>query len=243
MKKITFLLLILVSCSGIYPSDEEITVTNYGTFTVTGLYKSVYTGYIGLVYNTVRNATEGDGAEANTEYGSTVSWEDFYFSNHIARIGMIFDISTLPDNIVVDSIQVKVYCNYVDWGAGENLGAVLYFSDAITCTQDDLTNYATVVGSNAGLPLFRMLDYIESIDVGYQTFTTDRIPYSGVYGDNYASFGLGCYQYDYISEAPPWFVSPSANWNLFTTTNKPQLIIYYSSFTPAPKKIKIIGVI
>jgi hypothetical protein len=244
MKKLAFVLLIMMSCSGIFPEKEIIIESNYSSpLTITGLYKSINSGLVGLLYDNIRNAINGEEADANTEYGITSSWEDFYLSNHIARIGMIFDISSLPENIVIDSIQVKVYCTAAHWDGGDNLGAVLYSADAITCIQDDLSNYATAVGSNAGLPVFKELDIIENIAVGYQTFTAYNLPISGIYGDNYASFGLGCYQYDYIFESPPWFVSSFIDWYLFSATNQPQLIIYYSGFTPAPKKIKIIEVI
>jgi hypothetical protein len=236
MKKLIFILLCFVSCSGIeYP-------VYYSSVTVTGLYKSIETGNNGLIYSTARGATSGTFADANTAFGITTV-QNILGVKTFLRIGFMFDISTLPSEVVLDSATVKVYCLDVVLDGGDNLGVALYDADAINCTADDLTNYAKSVGSNAGLPTWRMIAYKPSVAVGYQTFTIAYLPTSGVYGSQFVAFGLGSYKYDYVSETPPLVRYPNVYWNLFSETNRPEITIYYHSLTAATKKIKIIGII
>ena len=229
MKKLFFILLL----SGQLMAQSPVTIT--------GLYKSCLVKKSEYGWDVSRNAGEGSANIANSEYG-TIRVDRYIYSYIILyRVGLIFDVTTVPYGSVIDSVFLKLYVTNSE--AYDDLGLVVYDAYTIKCEADYLTDYSHVVGVVTGTntPNFQIMDYKESISTGYQTFKLSGLRMSLWYGNNYVCYGLGSYHWDYLDHQPLG-INNNITINLFTVTDKPELKIYYHSQTSTPKKIKIITI-
>ena len=250
MKKVAILLLALVSCSGTYLPDDDFTgiTPNWSDGvspdTITGLYLASYAsrsttetwGWSALRVTTTStfNLTVNLATPSYVRISSTWYTGDI---RTIIRSGIIFDASTVPDDVMIDSVKLKLYHHE----SGGTFGTAIYSAPYLRCTDTD-RDWMTKIGG-ALSPTYRIITYSSSTTDGWHTYSVNSLPKSLVYGDNYISYGIGEYLFDYIGSDP--YPSGGGGGKIDVgTSNTPQLIIYYSDIpTPSPKKIKIIGVI
>jgi hypothetical protein len=240
MKKLAFIVLVLVSCSGIYPSDEEIVIQpSYSSpLIITGVASSIWVQNYGLNYGTIREDYQAINYSVSPSSQSVRTSINAIFVYTIERIGLTFDYSALPDGVIVDSVFLKVY-NTGDYSL---VGLAIYSANYLL----NLTNsdYIKTIGGYQYNPAFNLITHTTETGAGYNIIKVNSLPpYLGPGGGGEtASYGIGEYEHDYMATPPPY----TSNYNIelnITDGYLPELIIYYSAYTPSTKKIKIIGVI
>jgi hypothetical protein len=239
MKKLAFILLVMMSCSGICPEKEEISEMAYSSpLIITGVSSSMWIQNYGLSWNTIREDYKGINYSISPSAQSVRASYNVILINTIERIGLIFDYSSLPDGVTIDSVFLKLYNN----DAYSLVGLAIYSANyLLNLTTSD---YIAMIGGHQYNPAFNLITHTTETDAGYNIIKVNTLPpYVGPGGGGKtACYGLGEYEHDYLNVLPPYTSDYSIEIAI-TAGYEPQLIIYYTSTTPAPKKIKIIEVI
>jgi len=219
------------------------TVLAQSPLVITGVSKSCQTrssligelsGWLGAIYS----------------FGSTIYYvqspttaviladRDFLLTYQCKRIGLIFDISALPNGVVVDSVKLELY----NIGSSTSIGATIYSGNYLVCgaSSGDGDYGACTYSQSRNITSLSTLTSLES---GYNSFNLGTaLPPSYYYVGDYACYGVIEYEHDKL-ETPPTS-SNEVEFNVNAASNNPKLTIYYHSIpTPSPRKIKIIGII
>lgn len=225
MKKLIFIIPLFISLG----------LMSQSTWVKYGLYRSTSTNALVLGNTQISCGAGIDDAEGAVQYSRESS---FLWSFRYKRIGIMFDISSLPSNIVVDSCRIKLYSagNY-DIGIAISNRPNIKF-EGLSCSHDNsYINPHTIPQSEVYTTT--------NTPFGYNTYTLRTFTKNYYYGDNYVSFGIVEYQHDYSSVVPIYGDDNYVYFYLNTIDVKPELTVYYHTnpTPPSPKKIKIIGVI
>jgi len=241
MKKIAFLLLALVSCSGIYFSDEDFEreMSYTSPLIVTGVTTSIWVRNYGLNFGTIRSDYRGINYSVDPASQSIKTGINALFVYDIERIGLLFDYSSLPDGVTVDSVFLKLY----NTGSYSLVGIAIYSANYLLNVNE--SDYIKTIGGYQYNPAFNLITHTTETGAGYNIIKVNSLPpYLGPGGGGKtASYGLGEYEHDYLGIPPSYTSSYEIEFDI-TAGYEPELIIYYHTTpTPSPKKIKIIGVI
>jgi hypothetical protein len=223
--KITIFIILLFVSTGLRAQS---------TWVKSGLYRSISNNAL-ILGNNMVSCSQG----INDVFGrvSYTKENQFLWQFRSQRVGIMFDISTLPDGITVDSLQIKLYsAGDYDVGVAISNRENIEFS-VLSCGDDHIYSHPYATPASWACTT-------TSTSAGYNTYTLFNTTRNLFYGDNYLSFGIVEYQHDYSYVLPEYGEDDYVYFYLNTVDAKPELIIYYHTTpTPSPKKIKIIGVI
>jgi len=229
MKKIIGLLL-LTSCT-LAMSDDIGTyypVTTSTQLTITGVYKSSFSANSGFSWDDTRSDYYGNSYTQNPTVQSIEASQNLVLIKRIARIGLIFDISSLPVGVTVDSVFLQLY----NTGAFTTVGTAIYTGRYLVCGSSSTADYSASCGGGVYKPLFDLLSYQTNSSAGYNTFRVDALPKSDIYGDDYVGYGVGEYEHDYIDLRPAVGESFEVEYDI-GFSSLPKLIIYYTASSPS----------
>lgn len=229
MKKLAFLFLILVSCSNTMPEFETFSTFYSTLLTVTGTDRHCHAKKSGTSWNNTRGAFVAGTYNLNPldEFAGSKNIATVYTVN---RLGLVFDISALPESVVIDSVFLQVY----NKGGVESFGLAIYRAPYLKVLVNSTADYRFIHGAGTypdGIP-FDILTNSQSLLAGYNTFKVNDLPGSDWYGAGFVSYGIGGWDHDYLNAAPSLFQNSTVEIDF--DTFKPKLLIYYSTSIPTP---------
>lgn len=153
----------------------------------------------------------------------------------ILRTVLIFNVSSLPTNITIDSVKLRLYSTY-------NTGKT------VVVTADhwsSCTKYENDWERQTGVAPYEYLSLLTatSNNTYFETWV-NALPTNYIFGQQYVGYCLSEYYHDYINSSPAIGGNHFGRFNCNSESNKPQLVIYWhSNQTPTSRKIKIISIL
>lgn len=186
-------------------------------------------------------------------YCYSTFFPSIYGTRNVSRGGIIFDASSFPMNVVIDSIFLKIYCSSMSVSdyTSTNPRVAVYNAPGIFC--DTTGNIAEdnyhdefwhMVGTRRGSTkrsgawtIAGYSGYISSSGWWNIKLTSKTLPYlqePDYLSNRYVGYGIGDYTYEYLDSpnidsnviSPRYDIDPGkTNWR--TKTHPPELIVYY----------------
>jgi hypothetical protein len=246
MKKLLIILFCFISCSAV---DEEIVITANYTTTIVGVehsYRSGLTDFVGTggwvdIVGVQGSALQFQKDPATALVKAKNDLVPLYFT--CKRIGLMFDVSSIPNNMIIDSVQLQLYNINGPSAVGVAIYANPYYWENNGLLQESKDPYYNARRFSA-YPEIPLITYRSSTIGGYNTYNLGTsLPYCYYYpGYRYVGYGICEYQHDALKVTPTG--DNELEFNTNAASNNPKLIVYYHDTpTTSPKKIKIISIL
>jgi len=179
-------------------------------------------------WTTVRNAAVGTAAVTSFSgfqiqlYTSTSTINPW---RNLVRAFLTFDTSAIPDNAVINSVQMRLYGNskFDGLGVSTTMGIAIVSSTPVNPIAYNTGDYSRIDGI-----VFASTTYQNFLTGGYNDFNFNTT--STINKTTYTTFGVREYRYDHQNVEPPTTtLNNNTNINISATTSNPvYLVIDYS---------------